>query len=158
MRRPILLIVVVLVVGFVLPVVLASCGGGSGGNQTTTSTVPDPAAMKAQIKSAYETFFSSKTSDSSKAALLQNGSQFGAVIKSFTSNPLAKNVSATVSSVTLQGGKKAKVVYSVKVAGAPLGKQTGFAVLQNGQWKVGDESLCKLIALGGTTPSVCKTS
>jgi len=157
-KRPVLLIVVVLAVGFVLPVALVSCGGGSGGGTQTTSTAPDPAAIKAEIKSAYETFFSSKTSDSDKAGLLQNGPQFQAVIKSFTSNPLAKNVSATVSSVTLQGPNKAKVVYVVKVGGAPLGKQTGSAVLQNGQWKVGDASLCKLIALGGTTPSVCKTS
>jgi hypothetical protein len=66
-------------------------------------------------------------------------------------------VSATVSSVTLQGPNKARVVYVVKFGGASLPKQTGVAVRENGTWKVGDASLCKLIALGGTTPSACKS-
>ncbi len=66
-------------------------------------------------------------------------------------------MSATVSSVTLQGANKAKVVYVVKFGGASLPKQTGTAVREGGTWKVGDASLCKLIALGGTTPSACKS-
>lgn len=107
---------------------------------------------------AYTKFFSSKTSLADRVALLENGSQFRKVIQSFASNPLASNTSATVYSVTLEGSDKAKVVYSVKVAGAALPKQTGVAVRQNGVWKVGDASLCKLISLGGTVPAVCKGS
>ena len=79
------------------------------------------------------------------------------MIESFASNPLAKNVTATVSDVTLTGANKAKVVYVIQFAGTSLPKQTGTAVRQNGTWKVGDASLCKLIALGGTTPSACKS-
>jgi hypothetical protein len=132
----------------VLVVALAACGGSS-----RSKTTDD----QAQIRSAYETFFSGKTSVSDRVAVLQNGSKFKGLVSTFASNPLAKNVSAKVSSVTLQGANKAKVVYVVSFAGTSLPKQTGTAVRQNGKWKVGDASLCRLIALGGTTPSACKS-
>ena len=68
---------------------LAACGGGGGGSSDTD-----------QIKSAYETFFSGKSSIPDRLAVLQDGPRFKAVVTSFANNPLAKNVSATVSSVT----------------------------------------------------------
>jgi hypothetical protein len=131
-----------------LVLALAACGGSS-----KDKTSDD----QAQIKSAYEKFFSGKTSVSDRVALLQNGSRFKGLVTSFASNPLAKNVSAKVSSVTLQGTNKAKVVYVVSFAGTSLPQQTGSAVRQNGMWKLGDASLCKLVALGGSTPSACKS-
>ena len=131
---------------------LAGCGGSSG--TTTTDTT---AAARAQIKSAYVKFFSGKTPVSDRIAVLQNGSKFKEVVTSFANNPLAKNVNVTVSSVTLEGGENAKVVYTVKLGGAGLPKQTGTAVRENGTWKVGYASLCKLIALQGSTPSACKS-
>jgi hypothetical protein len=131
---------------------LAGCGGSS---QTTTTN--NTAAAKAEIKSAYQKFFSGKTSIPDRVAVLQDGPKFKALVTSFANNPLAKNVSVVVSSVTLQGQDKAKVVYTVNLGGAGLPKQTGTAVLQNGTWKVGDASLCKLVALQGSTPSVCKS-
>ncbi|MFL5960142.1 MAG: hypothetical protein ACJ75G_07775 [Gaiellaceae bacterium] len=130
---------------------LAACGGSS---KKQTSSGP---SAQEQVKSAYVKFFSSATPISERMALLQNGSRFKPVVTSFANNPLAKNVSATVSSVTLEGANKAKVVYQVKFAGSSLPKQTGTAVRQNGTWKVGDASLCKLIALGGTAPPACKS-
>jgi hypothetical protein len=130
---------------------LAGCGSSSH-----TSTNGDRAA-KVDITSAYEEFFSPETSLSDRVGLLQDGPKFRSVVRSFASNPVAKNVSATVSSVTLQGADQAKVVFVVKLAGAPLPKQMGSAVKENGTWKVGDASLCKLIALRGSTPSACKS-
>jgi hypothetical protein len=126
---------------------LAACGGSSNHQSRLTQD---------KITSAYEKFFSPGTSVPDKIALLQNGPKFQSVVEGFAHNPAARRVSATVSSVTLQGANKAKVVYVVKLAGTPLGKQTGTAVRQDGRWKVGYASLCKLIALGGTTPSACK--
>jgi hypothetical protein len=123
---------------------LAACGGGGGGSSDTD-----------QIKSAYTTLFSGKSSVPDRVAVLQNGSQFKSVIESFANNPLAKNASAKVFSVKLQGADKAKVVYTVKLGGTSLTTQTGSAVKQNGTWKVGYLGLCKLVALGGTTPTVC---
>jgi hypothetical protein len=133
---------------------LAACGGGHKASPSTTSST---AADKAQIKSAYEKFFSGETSVSDRVALLQNGSTFEGVIRGFASLPLAKNVSVTVSSVTLQGPNNAKVVYTVKLGGAALPKLTGTAVRQNGVWKVGNASLCKLVSMQGSTPSACKS-
>jgi hypothetical protein len=136
---------------------LAACGGsGSGGTTHSGTTTVSPAIEKDQIRNAYEAFFSSNTSVAARAAVLQDGPKFKSVIQAFASNPLAKNVSVTVSSVTLQGANNAKVVYTVKLGGVGLPKQTGTAVRQNGVWKVGDASLCKLVSLQGSTPSVCK--
>ena len=135
---------------FVLVTVLALAACGGSGHSSGAND-------QAQIKSAYLKFFSSKTPTDQRVAVLQNGSKFKPLVTSFANNPLAKKVSATVSSVTLQGADKAKVVYDVKVAGASLGKQNGTAVRQNGTWKVGYASLCKLVALGGKTPSACKS-
>jgi hypothetical protein len=130
--------------------VLAGCGSSSH-----TSTTNGSAAAQAQIKSAYEKFFSSQASVSDRAAALQDGSRFKSVIRGFASNPLAKNVNVTVSSVTLQGQDKAKVVYTVKLGSTALPKLTGTAVRQNGTWKVGYASLCRLVALQGTAPPAC---
>jgi hypothetical protein len=122
---------------------LAACGGGSHG-----STDSD------QIKSAYTTFFSGKTSVPDRVAVLQDGPRFKALVTSFANNPLAKKVSASVSSVTPHGDT-AKVVYTVKLGGSALPTQTGTAVKQGGTWKVADASLCKLVALEGSAPVVC---
>lgn len=124
---------------------LAACGGG-GGNPATD-----------KIKAAYTGFFTTKTSLDAHVALMENGAKFRPVIESFLSNPLATGVTASVSSVTLQGADKAKVVYSVKVAGISLANQTGYAVRQGGKWKVADATLCGLVALTGSTPSACKS-
>ena len=131
----------------VLALALAACG----------SSKPKTSDEQAQIKSAYEKFFSGKTSVNDRVALLQNGSRFKGLVTSFASNPLAKDVSATVSSVTLQGSNKASVVYVVKFAGSSLPQQTGSAIRQSGTWKVADASLCKLVALQGSTPAICKS-
>ena len=127
---------------------LAACGSSS-------STTGD-AAAKAQIKSAYEKFFSGQSAVSDRVAVLQNGPKFKSVVQGFASNPLAKNVRVTVSSVALQGANNANVVYTVKLGSAGLPKQNGTAVRQNGTWKVGYASLCRLVALQGSTPSACK--
>jgi ABC-type uncharacterized transport system auxiliary subunit len=145
----------------VVGLALAACGGSSKPKTVSTlkssTTTQNPATEKAEIKSAYEKFFSGKTALSDRVAVLQNGAKFRTVIQAFASNPLAKNVSATVSSVTLQGANNAKVVYQVKFSGSSLPKTTGTAVRENGKWKVGDASLCKLVSLGGSTPSACKS-
>jgi ABC-type glycerol-3-phosphate transport system substrate-binding protein len=127
---------------------LAACGGGSKSGEDAT----------AQIKSAYEQFFSSDTSLSTRVALLQNGPRFKSVISALASNPLASDTSATVSSVKLEGADQAKVVFTVNVSGNPLlENKTGTAVRTGGKWKVGYASLCKLIALEGSPPAACSS-
>ncbi len=124
--------------------VLAGCGGGG-----------NPAVD--QIKAAYTGFFSTKTSLDAHVALMENGAKFRPVIESFLTNPMASGVNATVSSVTLQGADKAKVVYTVKISGFSLANQTGYAVRQGGKWKVADSTLCGLVSLAGSPPAACKS-
>jgi len=138
---------------------LAACGGSGNKTTTGTSTTMSPAAEQAAIKSAYQRFFSSKTATSVRIGLLQNGSQFEAAITALAKNPLASDTSATVSSVTLQGADKAKVVYTVNLAGAAipgLKNRKGTAVRENGTWKVGAADFCALVSLGGSPPKPCK--
>lgn len=140
---------------FALVLVAGLALAGCGSSSHTTTTGNSTAQAQAQIKSAYQKFFSGKASVSDRAAVLQDGAKFKSVIRAFASNPLAKNVNVTVSSVKLQGADKAKVVYTVKLGTAGLPKQTGTAVRQNGTWKVGYTSLCKLVALQGPAPPAC---
>jgi len=137
----------------VLTLALAACGSG----HKKVSSGPQRPSAQEQIKTNYVRFFAGKTPLAVRVRLLENGPQFKPVIQAFASNPLAKNVSATVSSVQLQGPSKAKVVYQVKFAGTSLPRQTGTAVRQNGTWKVGFASLCKLVSLSGSTPSACRS-
>src|SRR5262249_47628273 len=92
---------------------LAACGN------------PNQRLDQDKIKSAYETFFSSKSSVSDRVAVLQDGTRFKGLVTVFANNPLAQNVSATVGTVTLQGKNNAKVTYTVKLGGTKLPQQTG---------------------------------
>jgi hypothetical protein len=128
---------------------LAACGGSS---HSTTSSGPD---AQAQIKTAYVKFFAPSTPLAQRVALLQNGERFRPVIKTFASIPLAKQVSVSVSSVTLENANRAKVAFNIKLGSSSLGTQNGTAVRQSGTWKVGYQGLCRLVSLQGSTPSAC---
>jgi hypothetical protein len=139
---------------------LAGCGGSSPSSSTTsssnTTTTSSPAAAKAAVRKAWIQFFAGATSADKKISLLQNGERFADAIKAQASSPLAKQTSATVSSVTLQGSQRAKVVYTIALAGTPaLKNQKGTAVKVGGSWKVGDASFCSLLALQGSPPKAC---
>jgi hypothetical protein len=123
---------------------LAACGGG-GGN-----------ADADQVKQVWTSFFSAKTPASQKTAMLQDGARFKAVISTLSADPRAKQLSAKVSSVTLEGAKRAKVVYSIYLGHiAMLSDQTGYAFKVNGKWVVGYAGLCQLVILAGPTPPAC---
>ncbi|HLX33245.1 MAG TPA: hypothetical protein VKR79_10830 [Gaiellaceae bacterium] len=127
--------------------VLAACGGGGGGNSET-----------AKIQQVWTSFFSSKTPVSQKPAMLENGSKFASTITALASNPLASQLSAKVSKVTLRGTDTAEVVFSIYLGStAALKNQIGYAYKTHGKWVVGSASLCKLIALQGSTPAACKS-
>jgi hypothetical protein len=135
----------------------ASAAGGSASAGTPSTGTGTPVA---QITANWEAFFNSSTPTAQRVALLQNGSAFSSAIGSFASNPLAQNVSAKVTSVTLTSSTQATVKYDLVGPGgtALLSNQTGTAVLEGGVWKVGDASFCGLLTLaGGTVPSACKS-
>ena len=126
---------------------LAACGGGGGGGGGDNPT--------GEVRTTYATFFAANTPLADRVALLENGPKFKPVIQGLLSNPQASGISASVISVELQGASKAKVVYSINIAGASLIAQTGYAVLQGGKWKVADRTFCGLVALAGSRPAVC---
>jgi len=84
------------------------------------------------------------------------------VITSQATSPLATAASAKVTHVTLTGTSQASVGYNILLSGkTALAGQTGEAVYQDGEWKVGDTSFCALLSLeaGGSTkslPAGCK--
>jgi len=164
-----------------LTVTLGACGGssspGSAGSSApagtssaaatspaTSATASTNAGAAAAIAANWEAFFSAKTSDSKRVALLQDGTQFASVIKSQSGSSLAALATAKVLNVTVNSATQATVKYEILVGGTPeLKNQTGTAVLQNGTWKVGVASFCGLLTIenaGKTSglPAACKTA
>jgi hypothetical protein len=134
---------------------------------TAPSAAAEPtsgAAAEQAVTTNWTAFFDPKTSAAQKASLVQNGSQFAAVLAAQASNPQGAAASAKVTKVTLVSSSQAAVSYDILLSGTPvLSNQKGTAVYQDGTWKVGDASFCGLLTLeaGGKTsslPSVCKSA
>ena len=88
-----------------------------------------------------------------RQSLLENGPQYAAALASFAGNPLATKASAIVHQVTLLPPDHATVTYDVLLSGTPaLQGAAGQAVLQDGVWKVTDQSFCSLVTLAGKVP------
>jgi hypothetical protein len=155
--------------------VLAGCGGGSssggGGATTAPSTAASPtsqpqatnaaskAAATADIKTTWSTFFLSGTPVSTAVGLLENGSTLGPAIK--IAGRIAKKdktkESAVVSKVTFTGPTNANVVYNLLGNGKPLlANADGKAVLQDGTWRVAQDTFCTLVGLGASTVGLKK--
>jgi hypothetical protein len=140
--------IAVLVAAVVLVAVLV--GSGSTGMKSNSSA-------KAQVVHVWTTFFAGTTPAPKKVQLLQNGQQFAAIIKAQAGSSLARQTRVTVTKVTFVSSTRAKVVYTIYLAGKPaLKNQIGLAVRVGGTWKVGDASFCALLALEGSKPPPCK--
>lgn len=119
---------------------------------------------ESQIKANWMAFFNPKTPVAKRISLLQDGQEFASVIKSQASSSLASQASAKVTKVTVVSATQATVIYSILEGGKTvLAKQTGVAVFQDGTWKVGIASFCRLLTLenGGKTsslPAACKAA
>lgn len=112
-----------------------------------------------KITADWVAFFSGSTDANRKIALVQDGPSFAKVIKSQSTSPLAKSVTAKVSKVVVDSKDTATVRYSLSLGGKPaLTNQQGEAVLQGGTWKVGAQSFCSLLALEQVKLAVCSSS
>ena len=154
-----------------LALTLAGCGGSSAvgpgttsapGTTASTSGSATPtgsaaaAAAVAAVKTAWVTFFAGTTSAATKISLLENGQQFTQVIDAQAGSALAKGTTAKVIQVTQTSPSTADVNYTILINGQPaLQNQLGRAVLVNGEWKVGANSFCALLALEGTKVAAC---
>ena len=123
-----------------------------------TSTGGNNSAAVAEITTNWEKFFNSSTPVSEKVTLLQNGKLLEPAIKAFDALPLANNIGAKVTKVTVNTATSATVIYNLTSGGSTLlSGQKGTSVLQGGTWKVGTASLCGLLKLvpGGSVPAAC---
>jgi ABC-type transport system substrate-binding protein len=148
-----------------------SSGGSAASSASTSSTSASPSASPSattssqaisEITSNWETFFNPSSSVATRVGLLQNGSDFSSAISSLISNPLASKIDAKVDGVTLNpDGTTAAVKWEVDSTSggtALLPNQTGEAVLQDGQWKLGYASLCSLLGLiEKNLPAACNS-
>jgi hypothetical protein len=113
------------------------------------------------IKTNWEAFFAGSTSAAKKVTLLQNGQTFASTIKAQAGSGMAATASAVVTAVVVESASTATVSYNIDIGGtSALSNQTGTAVYQDGVWKVGDISFCKLLTLenGGKAPAVCSAA
>ena len=125
---------------------LSACGSGGGGG-TTVAKSP-----QAQIKAAYLGFFSADGTLHDHQLLLEDGTDARSPVQvvHFIGQP--GSISATVSKVTLQGASKAKVIFSTHYSIYNLNDRTGYAVLQDGKWKVASGTVCELVAIWNGIP------
>lgn len=155
-------------------VVIAGCGGGSssgGGSPSSAPAAASPtaqpsatdaaskAAATADIKAMYATFFNSATPHSTSVTLLENGSSLGPAVADAAK--IAKKdktkESAVVLTVKFTSPTAASVTYNLLGNGKPLlAKADGNAVLQDGKWKVAENTFCTLVGLGASTIGLTK--
>lgn len=137
---------------------LAACAGGSpvassrSARQVSSSSgSPEPvrgAAATAAIKANWTAFFDASTPVSQRLSLLQDGSEFAAVIGGQSARSLAGAASSKVTAVKLTSRKQADVTYTILLGDNPvLTGQQGLAVYQDGVWKVAPGSFCDLLRL-----------
>jgi hypothetical protein len=142
----------------------ASPSSSAPGSSSATSSNPaagSTANAAAEITANWEKFFDSSTPVAEKVTLLQNGKLLEPAIKALVALPLANNLGAKITSVTVTSPTEAAVVYTLTSSGSDLlPNQKGAAVYQDGTWKVGTASLCGLLRLvpGGSVPAACSSA
>jgi hypothetical protein len=142
--------------GLAALIALAGCGASSSGGTapttpSTASTAAAQAQAKAAITTAWTTFFHTGTKPAEAKQLLQNGDKMGPAIK--VASQVQKSTKLTedakVTNIAFTSATTATVTYDLLSHGSTLlPGATGEAVLDNGQWKVSQQTFCTLVALG----------
>jgi hypothetical protein len=134
------------------PVASSGSTSGTGGTGGTAD-----AATTAAVTKAYTTFFNYKSGLDVSEKLLQLGPEFHSALVTNAKTAAAQKITVTVSAVTLQSPHVAKVTFTVLGNGAALLPNTpGYAVQENGTWKVAAQTFCGLISLQGQAPAACQ--
>ena len=146
---------------------LTACGGDDDDSSsddaaeaTTSTTEVD---VIGEVSTAYTSFFGS----AGDLTRLEDGGSFTAAdVEALRAVAAGGTISATVASVTALSDEEcasstvtapcAAVVYDILVDGAAVleGSQ-GFAVFQDGTWKVAKGTFCTLADLAGARPAAC---
>lgn len=123
----------------------------------TTSAGSGSAADTAAITNAYVKLFAPDTPLDTSVGLLQDGAAFRSTLQSEGTTSYAKEASVKVSKVTVTSAQRATVIFSVLLNNSPvLPNQTGYAVKENGTWKVAGVTFCGLLTAQGNPPAACK--
>ena len=121
------------------------------------SGVNDAAAS--EITTAYIRFFDPTVAQAEKIALIQDGAAFSQAISQGSKSEFAKTTTVQVTKVNVTSANKATVIFTVLRTGSPaLANQIGYAVHENGKWKVAGATFCGLLATQGAVPPVCTTA
>lgn len=176
-RPSLALRVAALFVGAATVVSLSACGSSKEGTtssappsssapSTAASAAPSKsaggqpadAATTAAIKEAYSKFFSSATPEGESLGYLQDGQAFKATVEAQAGSAMAQKASAEVSRVTMVSANSAEVTFSILLDGNPmLPNYKGYAVREDGKWKVAGKTFCELMTLQGQTTPACNT-
>jgi hypothetical protein len=92
-------------------------------------------------------------------AVLQHGTKFRKTLIAESHSPNAQNVSAKVSASSAQSANVAKVTFTLLSGGSPLlPNASGFAVREDGKWKVAAQTFCGLLTAEGSAPPLCQNA
>jgi len=147
-------------------VALAGCSSSKAKPATSTSAPTTAAASSssaapagsdsgnpqdiAAIRAAYTNFLDPKIPVAQKTGLIQDGSGFLTAMEAAAKNPTAATLSIQVTSVKVTSANLANVKFTLLVSGSPvLTNEPGFAVRENGTWKVAGTTFCGLLAAQG---------
>jgi hypothetical protein len=129
---------------------------------TATSASGSPGATltgdAAAVRDVYLRFLDLSVPVDRKLDLLQDGAEFKDALEAEAKNPAAKNIGLQVSDVKVRSPKLADVTFTILVSGSPLlPNQHGYAIKEDGRWKIAGVTFCGLLAAQGpsSVPAVC---
>jgi hypothetical protein len=109
------------------------------------------------IRADWTRFFDGRTPVGTRTTLVQKGCALRPVLRRLSAVPVSRSVSASVSKVRVVSPSTATVRYDVFVSGVvQLAGQEGTAVKQDGVWKVGLGTVCRLLAIERASPPICE--
>lgn len=115
--------------------------------------------MTAAVTKAYNTFFDPANPPAVTETVLQDGAAFHDAIVGLSATAKQQKTGITVKGVSLHTPHVAVVTFDILSNGSPVAQnQTGYAILENGTWKVAGGTFCGLISLQGTPPPVCSVA
>jgi len=151
------LVVVIIAVILIVVLVPGKSNNGTAKNSNTFTNQQKNTAAN-EIKNNVQTFFAANTPMATRVNLLENGSQFAKPMEDEFNQLDNEKPSVIINSINFANKTNATVNYTVELNGQPVLKnQNGTVLYINKTWKVSDSTLCQLLSMDGSTPSVCTT-
>jgi ABC-type glycerol-3-phosphate transport system substrate-binding protein len=136
----------------------ADKGGGSspGSSPAVGSAGAADPKTKQDVTTAFSAFFNSNTTPAQSELALQHGTEFRDTLAKESTGSNSQDSGVKVTGVSLSGKDVAAVTFTLLQAGKTLLPNVqGFAVREDGTWKVAAQTFCNLLKLEGTAPAVC---